>query len=139
MKNPIDLEEFRKVLRNLVDDPSDENFKRVNQIRMWFVHSTKMTEGISRQVQGLTRKLLTPTEEDMKIIHQMILSCRFLASSSEHLVKDYEIMCEEGILVSEIEDFKKACLRLKKATYHIESVYLNLSDTFLSDNLLRRN
>jgi hypothetical protein len=139
LSNAFNLKEFKNDLKGLIDNPSDENIDRINHIRLWFVHSTRVTEGISIQIQGLTRKLLNPNEEDMRIIIAMISSCHYLAKNSELLVKDYDVLSDRGILVEEINDFKKACLGLKKATYYIESVYLNLPDRQEINDLVRRN
>jgi hypothetical protein len=135
----FNLEEFRNALKSLTENPSDENLHRINHIRRWFVLSARVMEGISRQVKGLTRKLLNPNEDDMKIIHALISSCRYLAKNSELIVTDYEILLEKGILVSEIDNFKNACLCLKKATFYIESVYLSLPDKQEVNDLVRRN
>ncbi|MEO6282848.1 MAG: hypothetical protein ABIN80_13075 [Dyadobacter sp.] len=137
--NPFNLEEFKNSLKALVDNPSEENRTRIDYIRRWFVLSTKFIEGISKQIKGLTRKLRNPSDEDMQIIVSMIASCRYLAKNSELLVTDYEILLQNGILVPEIDDFKKACLRLKKATFYIESVYLSLPDKQEVNDLVRRN
>ncbi|WAC12354.1 hypothetical protein [Dyadobacter pollutisoli] len=137
--NDFNLEEFKKALKDLTKNPSAENLGRINHIRRWFVLSTGVMEGISRQVEGLTRKLRNPNEEDMQIIYALISSCRYLATNSELLVTDYEILLEGGILVTEIDDFKEACLCVKKATFYIESVYLSLPNRQEVNDLVRRN
>lgn len=132
-------EDFKQVLKNLIDVPSDENLNRLHHIRLWFVHSTKMTEGICKRMQGLTRKLVTPNEEDLQVINDMILACRHLTKSARILVKDYEVLWDEGVIVSEIDDFKKACLRLQEVVYYIEVVYLGLYGRIGVNDLARRN
>ena len=130
---------FDKMLRNIIEIQSEENLAHLNHIRLWFTRSTSFTEHICQRMQALTRTLREPDEQTLQIIQDMIGYCRHLYRNSEILANDYEILRKHGLLVAELEAFRKAYRRLQEVVYHIESVYMSLHSQIGINDLLRRN
>ena len=127
------------MLMNLIEIQSEENSDRIKHIRLWFINSTRITEHICKRMRGLTRTLQHPDEQTLQTIQDMIGCCRHLYKNSELLANDYEVLRKNGLVVTEIDDFRKANRRLQEVVYHIESVYMSLYSQAGVNDLIRRN
>ncbi|MCE6989917.1 hypothetical protein [Dyadobacter sp. CY323] len=132
-------EAFEKMLMNLVEIRSEENSDHINHIRLWFMHSTRVTKHICKRMRGLTRTLQHPDEQTLQTIQDMIGYCRHLCKNSELLANDYEILVRHGFIVAEIDDFRKAYHRLQEVVYYIESVYMSLYHKVGVNDSVRKN
>ncbi|TLV01277.1 hypothetical protein [Dyadobacter luticola] len=137
--DPFDPNQFRKVLQNLVANPSTLNVERIRYIRWWFLHSAMVTFCMSKRMLELPRKLLNPNKPELEMILGMIISSHRLYENGKQLVHDYQVLQEANIAVAEIEDFKQAYQKLLESIHYLESVYAISPDLLGINDFLRKN
>lgn len=113
-------------IRNLLENPSDHNFDKINALRRELVLLIGMQEAFCEKLQALTWKVINPTKDDLLQINEIIVLGRSIDPFAARLVDQYRPLWEKEVLFNEIDQFRDLNEYCQETLDDIESVFFIL-------------
>lgn len=115
--------EFENVLKALLENPSDENLDRINQVRASLVESGQAIADITSKLESLTKTLSDPTPEDLGSVADIVFLGRQMLARSGGIISAYEPLWRRGVIIAETDEFLRNRERLAHVLDGIEGFY----------------
>lgn len=115
--------EFENVLKALLENPSDENLDRINQVRASLVESGQAIADITSKLESLTKTLSDPTPEDLGSVADIVFLGRQMLARSGGIISAYEPLWQRGVIIAETDAFLRNREHLADVLDGIEGFY----------------
>lgn len=117
---------LKKGIGALLENPTDEDFDRINAIRAGLNNSTAMCDSLCERMEALTWSLLEPNEDELVRINTIIVMGKALVSDALMIHSSLEPLRSQKVLVEEMYEFCEAHLHFDELLDDLESIYFSL-------------